>query len=112
MATQWDHYIDGESQAPSSANYISSFDSCVGQVAGAVAEGGVADVDRAVQAAAAAGPAWRSRRPIERGRILSDIARKIRANAEQLSALERLETGKPAWHAPIEIEIAAQYFEF
>ncbi|GGC77224.1 aldehyde dehydrogenase family protein [Chelatococcus reniformis] len=112
MADQWHHYIDGHSQAPSSGEYLRSFDPCAGQAAARVASGNAGDVERAVAAAATAAPAWRSRRPIERGRILLAIARAIRDKAAELADLERLETGKPQWQAPFEIEIAAQYFEF
>ncbi len=76
-----------------------------------VARGDASDVDAAVAAAKQAFPAWRDRRPIERGRILSEIARKIRGRMAELCAIERAETGKPVFQAPIEIEVAAQYFE-
>jgi aldehyde dehydrogenase (NAD+) len=109
---QWDNYIDGRSEHPASGDYLSSFDPCAGAPVARVASSGQADIDRAVQAASAACAAWRNRRPIERGRILLAIAAKIRQNSDHLSAMERSETGKPAWQAPMEIEIAAQYFEF
>lgn len=112
MTDRWRHYIDGRDAAPASGQYMSSFDPCAGQAVADVAAGDATDVARAVDAAAAAAPAWRARRPIERGRILLAIAAKIREKAAELSALERMETGKPSWQAPFEIEIAAQYFEF
>jgi len=49
---------------------------------------------------------------MERGRILLAIAGKIREKSSALATMESAESGKPAWHSPIEIEIAAQYFEF
>jgi aldehyde dehydrogenase (NAD+) len=112
MSDRWHHYIGGQGQAPASGEYIHSFDPCDGRTVAAVAAGDDVDVARAVDSAAAAAADWRSRRPIERGRILLAIARRIREKAAELSALERLETGKPPWQAPFEIEIAAQYFEF
>jgi aldehyde dehydrogenase (NAD+) len=112
MMIQWDHYINGAIRAPSSGAYINSFDPCTGRVAAVVAAGTPPDVDDAVRSAAKASLAWRNRRPIERGRILLDIASKIREKAKDLSDLERRETGKPAWQAHLEIEGAAQYFEF
>jgi aldehyde dehydrogenase (NAD+) len=81
-------------------------------VAAQVASGTEADVALAVSAASAAAPAWGARRPTERGSIMLAIARKIREKAEHLANMERMETGKPAWLAPFEIEAAAQYFEF
>jgi len=112
MPERWLHYIDGRLQEPDSGRFISSFDPCAGQAVAEVAAGDAADVARAVAAASAAAPAWRARRPIERGRILLAIAQKIREKAADLSTRERMETGKPSWQAPFEIEIAAQYFEF
>lgn len=109
---RWDHYIDGASHGPASGTYIDAFDPCVGAAADRVAAGSTADVDLAARAAAAAAPAWRDRRPIERGRILLAIAAKIREKAAHLAAIESRHTGKPAWQSPLEVEVAAQYFEF
>src|SRR5204862_4720283 len=81
-----------------------------GRTAG-VARGDAAEGDVGVAAARAAFAGWRDRRPIERGRILLDVARKIREKSRELAALERLETGKPPVQVPFEIEVAAQYFE-
>jgi p-cumic aldehyde dehydrogenase len=54
------------------------------------------DVEQAVRAARAAfeSPAWAKMRPIDRGRLLEEIARKIEAHAEELAYLESLDTGK------------------
>jgi aldehyde dehydrogenase (NAD+) len=112
MRNRWDHYIRGASQAPSSGVYMESFDPRVGEAVATVAMGSKADVDDGVRSAVEAASSWKSRRPMERGRILLDIARKIREKKNELSKLESLETGKPPWQAPMEIEVAAQYFEF
>ena len=60
-----------------------------------VAMAGVADVDRAVDAATAALPAWRRMAAADRGRILLKLADLIEANAEELARLESLDTGHP-----------------
>ncbi|MHC4042126.1 aldehyde dehydrogenase family protein [Bradyrhizobium sp. 23AC] len=112
MEYQWDHFVDGKVLPPASGQYLQSFDPRTGVKAAAVAAGGGADVDAAVRAAAGAAASWRARRPIERGRILLALAQKIREQSAHLSEIERSDTGKPAWQAPAEIEIAAQYFEF
>ena len=109
---RWRHYIGGEDVSPASGRYVASFNPCTSQPAAEVAAGDAGDVARAVEAASAAAPGWRALRPIERGRILLAIARRIRERAAELAELERLETGKPPWQAPVEVEIAAQYFEF
>jgi acyl-CoA reductase-like NAD-dependent aldehyde dehydrogenase len=60
-----------------------------------IAEGRAADIDRAVEAAAAAFPAWRSMAAAERGRLLLKLADAIEANGEELAQLESLDTGHP-----------------
>jgi acyl-CoA reductase-like NAD-dependent aldehyde dehydrogenase len=64
----------------------------------AIAEVAVADksdVDRAVDAATAALPAWKRMAAADRGRILLKLADLIEANAEELARLESLDTGHP-----------------
>jgi len=106
------HFIDGEDAAPCEETYSSSFDPRTGAAVANVAAGDAGDVDRAVRSAHEAFMAWRTMRPLDRGRILIDIGRRIRAMSAEFSELERSESGKPAWQAPMEVEVAAQYFEF
>jgi aldehyde dehydrogenase (NAD+) len=111
MERRWNHFIDGHTVPPTGGRYLDDHDPATGEKIGEVARGDAADVDAAVAAARGAFAPWRDRRPIERGRILLEIARKIREKSGELSGLERLETGKPAVQVPFEIEVAAQYFE-
>jgi len=60
-----------------------------------VALAGAADVDRAVEAATNALPAWRRLAAADRGRILLKLADLIEANGEELARLESLDTGHP-----------------
>lgn len=60
-----------------------------------VARAGPADVDRAVNAAAAAFPSWRRQAAAARGRILLKLADLIEAHADELARLESLDTGHP-----------------
>jgi aldehyde dehydrogenase (NAD+) len=106
------HFIGGQPAPPASGAYLDKADPRNGQVIERVARGAAPDVDAAVAAATAAAAEWRDRRPIERGRVLLEIARAMRAHAAELGAIEGREAGKPAWQGPIEIEGAAQYFEF
>ena len=77
-----------------------------------IALGAAADVADAVEAARAALPEWRDRKPIERGRVLLEIARKLREETPRLSGIESAQSGKPAFQSPFEVEGAAAYFEF
>jgi aldehyde dehydrogenase (NAD+) len=74
--------------------------------------GTAADVDRAVAAARAAFPAWRDRPPVERGRVLAELARRLRERAEEFVAVEVAETGKLVGEMRGGLQISADYFEY
>ena len=107
-----DHFIDGAHVPPKGGEWLRPTDPRTGAPLAEVALGDGEDVDVACVAAAAALLDWRSRRPIQRGRILIEVARAIRAALARLAELEARDTGKPGWQAAAEVEIAAQYFEF
>jgi len=106
------HYIDGMDVAPSSGEYMDNYAPASGEVIGRVGLGNAADVSKAVNAASAALATWRDHRPIVRGRILTEISRKLRERIDEFSTIEAEDTGKPHWQAKVEVEGAAQYFEF
>ena len=112
MEARYELWIGSAPRPPRAGRYFPSTNPASGEQLTEIALGDRDDVAAAVAAAQAASPAWRDRKPMERGRILLEIARTIRAQAAALAELEQLETGKPAYHAPFEIELAAQYFEF
>jgi aldehyde dehydrogenase (NAD+) len=60
-----------------------------------VAEAKGADVDRAVDAAQSAFPAWGATAAAERGRLLLKLADAIEAHADELARLESTDTGHP-----------------
>ncbi|MGH8865684.1 MAG: aldehyde dehydrogenase family protein, partial [Burkholderiales bacterium] len=60
-----------------------------------VAEAQKADIDRAVEAARKAFPAWSKMAAADRGRVLLKLADAIEANADELARLESLDTGHP-----------------
>ncbi|PYS40442.1 MAG: betaine-aldehyde dehydrogenase [Acidobacteria bacterium] len=60
-----------------------------------VAEARAADIDRAVEAARRAFPAWKRMAASERGRLLGKLADAIEADGENLAYLESIDTGHP-----------------
>jgi aldehyde dehydrogenase (NAD+) len=106
------HFINGKTVEPTGGAYLEKLDPRTGEAIGRVASGTETDVDQAVRAAHAAFPAWRDMRPMDRGRIMLDMAAKIRANTKLLAELESRETGKPLKQLPWELETTARYFEF
>jgi aldehyde dehydrogenase (NAD+)/betaine-aldehyde dehydrogenase len=66
-----------------------------GSLLARVAEARAADVDRAVDAARAAFPAWSALAAAERGRLLLRLADAIEAAGDELARLESTDTGHP-----------------
>ncbi len=66
-----------------------------GSVLAEVAEAKVPDVDRAVEAATAAYPAWSRTPAAQRGALLLRLAQAIEDNATELAELESRDTGHP-----------------
>src|SRR6185369_18019469 len=82
------HFIDGKTVDPKSGDYLDKLDPRTGGRIGLVASGNERDIDVAVTSAAAAFPAWRDRRPMDRGRVLLELARKIRQHVKRLAEIE------------------------
>jgi betaine-aldehyde dehydrogenase len=64
-----------------------------GSVIAEVPRGGAADVDRALEAAAAAFDGWKRVAPLERGRLLLRVADEVGEAAEDIARLTATETG-------------------
>jgi len=109
---KWSHHIGGKAAAPAGGQFLSETDPRTGKASYEIARGNASDVEAAVQAADSALKSWRSAKAMERARVLHAIAGTIRANAEELAAMEQIETGKPLPQARGDIEISAQYFDF
>jgi aldehyde dehydrogenase (NAD+) len=112
MIARIESYIDGHASVPSGGAYAEKIDPRKGRLLSLTAKSDRVDVDRAVDAACAALPAWRMRKPMERGRVLMEIARGIRRNAPRLGDLESADTGKPRREMPGLVEFVAQFFEY
>ena len=109
---RFDLVIAGRPEAPNGGDYFASLDPATGETLSHVARAGTSDVDRAVDAARSAQPSWAGKKPVERGRVLFDVARMMAAARDELATLESLDTGKPLRQAYADVDIAARYFEF
>ena len=107
------HFIAGDWAAPANGGRLASEDPGTGRPFTEFAAGDAEDVDRAVRAARAAlaGP-WRRMLPAERGRVLQRTAELIRANAERLTVVETLDSGKRLSEARGDVNGAARCFEY
>lgn len=88
-------FIGGEFVDALDGDTIDVMDPHDGSLIAAVAQAKEADVDRAVQAAAQAAPAWARMAAADRGRLLLRLADAIEAEAESLALLETRDTGHP-----------------
>jgi len=111
MAERLELFLDGAPVPPRAGRYLERRSPATGAHLGEVAAADASDVADAVASARRALPAWRDKKPIERGRVLLEIARRMRERQKDFAELEVQEAGKPAFQAPFEIEVAAQYFE-
>ncbi|EFL22886.1 MULTISPECIES: gamma-aminobutyraldehyde dehydrogenase [Streptomyces] len=89
------NYIDGEFRDAADGRTTEVVNPATGEAYATAPLSGAADVDAAMNAAAAAFPAWRDLVPGERQKALLKIADAFEARAEELIAAESENTGKP-----------------
>ncbi|GAB1689558.1 aldehyde dehydrogenase family protein [Krasilnikovia sp. M28-CT-15] len=94
-ASRYDHWIGGEYVPPAQGRYFTNPSPVTGQDFCEVARGTAEDVEKALDAAHAAAPAWGRTPPAERAAVLNRIADRIEANLEKLAVAESWENGKP-----------------
>ncbi|HWQ39912.1 MAG TPA: aldehyde dehydrogenase family protein [Burkholderiales bacterium] len=88
-------FIDGEFVESESRARIPVLNPHDNSLITEVAEARQADIDRAVDAARKAFPAWARLAAADRGRLLLKLADAIEANADELARLESIDTGHP-----------------
>jgi betaine-aldehyde dehydrogenase len=107
-------FVDGAWCAGSDGASRPSIDPGTGETFVHVAEGTVADAQRAIAAARAAfdrGP-WRTTTAQDRAKVLFAIADAIDAHAEELARLETLDAGKPLRETEYDMADAAACFRY
>lgn len=90
----------------------SVYDPATGEVVGETPLSTAADVDRAVESAAGAFPAWSKTPVMERTRILFRFKMLLEDNFDELAALVTLENGKDAKDAAGEVRRGIEVVEF
>ncbi len=88
------HWIDGGPAAPSSGDYLPTYDPMTTQPWAEIARGDAADVDRAVQAAHRAFAYWRGVGPSRRAEVLWRLGDLIAEHADELADRESRDAGK------------------
>ena len=107
-----DLQIGGTRSKPSSGLYFQTDNPFSGEVWANVARGTKADVDRAVEAAAAALPVWNRMRPAERGMLMMRVADLIERDAQRLATLEVRDNGKLYAEMFAQVRLVADWFRY
>jgi aldehyde dehydrogenase (NAD+)/betaine-aldehyde dehydrogenase len=106
-------FIDGEAAEPAGGDVRELTEPATGEPLARAAMAGEEDVDRAVEAAAAAlGGPWAKTPPNERSRLLHALADAIQANRKELAELESRNVGKAISSVKAELAQAVENFRF
>lgn len=94
LKARYANFIGGEWIAPAKGNYFENLSPVTGQPICEIPRSTSEDIERALDAAHAAFPAWGKRSAAERAAILNKIADRVEENLEMLAVLETWDNGK------------------
>ena len=89
------NYINGEFTAPNSGQHIDNVDPSRGVVYSQIPNSDAVDVQKAVEAAEQAFPAWSNTSKAERAAVMLKIASLIEARLDEFAKAESVDNGKP-----------------
>jgi acyl-CoA reductase-like NAD-dependent aldehyde dehydrogenase len=106
-------FIDGQWRAAASRERMETFDPGTGRAFAAFDAGNGHDVSEAVHSAERAQRGiWRTMKPAQRCSILLKAAQLMRENADRLSVVETLDSGKTITEAQWDVAASARLFEY
>jgi betaine-aldehyde dehydrogenase len=105
-------YYGGAWHAPKSGRYLPSINPATGVELGRAADGGADDADAAITAAKAGFEEWRRVPPLQRARLMREIAQIIRTHARELAMLDSADGGNPVSEMTSDALNAAGAWEF
>jgi betaine-aldehyde dehydrogenase len=105
-------YYGGTWHEPKSGRTTDQINPGTGESLGRAADCGADDIDAAVNAAKAAFKEWRRVPPLERAKMLKEIARVLRENAGELAMIDAADCGNPIAEMITDATIAAAQIEF
>ncbi len=107
------NYIANASVPSSSGRTLAVIDPSDGQPFDEIQRSNADDIDAAVHAARQCYQAvWQRMAPVDRGRLLQKLSAKVLEHADELTALEQRDCGKPTKQARADAGALARYFEF
>src|SRR3954454_1794468 len=110
---RYENYIGGEWVAPTAGRYFENASPVNGQAFCEIPRSDEADIDKALDAAHAAAPAWGKTTAAERAVILNKIADRIEENLESIAVAESWDNGKPVRETlNADIPLAVDHFRY
>ncbi|MCB1289781.1 MAG: aldehyde dehydrogenase family protein, partial [Mycobacterium sp.] len=110
---RYENFIGGQWTPPAEGRYFENPSPVTGEVFCEVARSTSADVERALDAAHAAAPAWGRTTVAERALLLNRIADRIETNLEQVALAESWDNGKPIRETlNADIPLAVDHFRY
>ncbi|MGH3370329.1 MAG: aldehyde dehydrogenase, partial [Nocardioidaceae bacterium] len=111
--SRYDHFIGGEYVPPARGGYFENPTPVTGQNFTEIARGTADDVERALDAAHGAAPAWGRTSAAERANVLNRIADRIEANLEMLAVAETWDNGKAVRETlAADLPLAVDHFRY
>ncbi len=111
--SRYDNYLGGEWVAPTAGRYFENPTPVTGKTFCEVARSDESDIEKALDAAHAAAPAWGKTSPAERSVILNKIADRIEENLESIALAESWDNGKPIRETlNADIPLAVDHFRY
>lgn len=111
--SRYGNFIGGQWEAPVTGEYFENATPVTGEVFCEVPRSTAADIDKALDAAQAAAPAWGKTSPADRAAILNKIADRIDEHSQQLAVAEVWDNGKPIREClAADIPLAADHFRY
>ena len=106
------HFVNGAHFEGASGRFGEVFNPNTGEVQARVQLATEAEMDRAVQAASAAFPAWAATNPQRRARVMFEFKRLVEANINELAELLSSEYGKVIADSRGDIQRGLEVIEF
>jgi len=106
------HFVNGSAFEGASGRFGDVFNPNTGEVQARVQLATEAELDRAVQAAAAAFPAWAATNPQRRARVMFEFKRLVEANMNELAEILSSEHGKVLADSRGDIQRGLEVIEF
>lgn len=107
-----DLFYGGSWHKPANGKYVPLVNPATGESLGEIADSGPEDVESALRGARLGYDKWRRTKPIERGRILREVATVLRAHAKDLAMIDSLCGGNPVSEMTGDAVVAADQLEF